>query len=99
MKTEKASIETKVIALQLQPTIIVECWGSFKKLCSAKGWKHQTLSNAKLTPQIGNPVTIQNLLVFRVAVDTLYTSEIVGTDECFTTVSQTPKFNSQHIDN
>lgn len=99
MKVEKESIETKVIVLQLQPTIIIECWGSFKKLCEAKGWKHQSLANAKVTPQIGNPVTIQNLLVFRIAIDTQYTSEIVETGNCFTKVSQTAKLNSQHIDN
>lgn len=31
---------------------VVECWGNFKKMCEAKGWKHQTLCNKGLNPKV-----------------------------------------------
>lgn len=33
-----------------------EAWGNFKKLCEAKGWCYQTLSNQKKVPKVGHPI-------------------------------------------
>lgn len=43
-----------------------ECWGSFKKLCEAKGWVYQTLANAGKIPKIGSPVNIKKHTIHRV---------------------------------
>ena len=43
-----------------------ECWGNFKKLCEAKGWVYQTLSNQGKIPKLNNPVEINGFIIHRV---------------------------------
>jgi len=43
-----------------------ECYGNFKKLCLAKGWVYQTLSNAGKIPKIGGPVNLHGFEIHRV---------------------------------
>jgi len=54
--------QTLIIVVSPAP----ECWGNFKKLCEAKGWKYQQLANAGKVPKIGQPVEIDGLIVHRV---------------------------------
>lgn len=54
--------QTVIIVVSPAP----ECWGNFKKLCEAKGWVYQTLSNQGKVPKIGQPVTIEGCEVHRV---------------------------------
>lgn len=44
----------------------VEAYGNFKKLCEAKGWVYQTLSNKGTIPKIGKPVEIDGFKIYRV---------------------------------
>ena len=43
-----------------------ECWGNFKKLCEAKGWKYQTLSNQGKIPKLNKPIEINGFTIHRV---------------------------------
>jgi hypothetical protein len=44
----------------------LEAWGTFKKLCKAKGWVYQTLLNQKKSPKIGSPVEISGSEIHKV---------------------------------
>ncbi len=57
-------MNTKTAIIITSP--VVECWGNFRKLCQARGWVYQTLSNSKRVPRIGHPVIIEGETVHRV---------------------------------
>jgi hypothetical protein len=45
---------------------VPECYGSFKKFCKAKGLIYQTYANKRKVPKLGEPVEIENYIVFKV---------------------------------
>jgi len=46
---------------------VQECWGNFKKLCKAKGWKHQEFANKGHVPKLDQPgIEINGNIVHRV---------------------------------
>jgi len=46
----------------------LECYGTFKSFCLAKGFSYQTLANSKQTPKIGEPLIIGGYTVNKVQV-------------------------------
>jgi len=57
-------MNNKTIIVTVSPA--VECWGNFRKLCKARGWKYQTLSNRRKVPKPGKPVKIEGEAVHKV---------------------------------
>ena len=56
--------KTVVIAIGIDGRL--ECYGSYKKLCLAKGVSYQTMLNNKKTPKLGRPITIEGYIIHKV---------------------------------
>lgn len=54
----------KTVIIIISPK--VECYGSFKKMCNAKGLIYQSLANLRKNPKIDEVVEIDGMTVTRV---------------------------------
>lgn len=58
----------KTVVISVDPEKGMECFTTFRKVCKAKGWNYQTMSNTGRVPKIQNPITQENIVIHRVKV-------------------------------